>query len=548
MGNVLKVDQDFAGNTIENKSIQKERQMQLAQQLLQQLSELSEVELWRVQCCLSQTLLPKFPPIPRHCLHCADALKTAKTMILCYHEDGALSVLATALNLMSPEHPAFNHIMSPTRTKSVRTPVFELVSLPELKMAPDFVRTLRRRLISRIQRPDSVLDALQSNRILNPANRKAVNIYALNKHKNRALMDLILMKGHEAQVGLLQILSQSEPFMLEELNNDLIREKALTEQEISEDSSSIRKDKNGLLAAFGHVFDMNNSVFRLSCKTAGVYSCPFTGLVLDGFGDVLYEMVPWNVDFLSSKGLRPAGPLFRFTLLTGTFDKLHLPHCQLLQDKGKTSLSVAHVTGDYLDFIPGQVTHSHVIIKINGFSCFGLVTSAGSSQAIAGLVLLFFQPFNLSTFVVLLPRNMCLTQVRKEFRRRIGAEYLEQIPDCELISNQMYKLTGEPVTIIQPKISKFLNFTDYDNFLPSFEVRVSPDVTTMTLKLTQHVVMSRVIGWFFSSADCEVWSRVVKLSGTGQSSESANVSMQLFKILIHLKSQDLKTFQHLLTL
>ncbi|XP_047230655.1 uncharacterized protein LOC124873760 [Girardinichthys multiradiatus] len=221
MGSVLKVDQDFAGNMMENKSIQEERW----KQLLQQLSELSEVELWRVQCCLSQTLLPNFPPIPRHCLHCADALKTAITMILCYHEDGALSVLATALNLMSPEHSAFNHIMSPTRTKSVRTPVFELVSLPELKMAPDFVRTLRRRLISRIQRPDSVLDALQSNRILNPANRKAVNIYAVNKHKNRALVDLILMKGHEAQQALLQILSQSEPFMLEELNNDLIREK-----------------------------------------------------------------------------------------------------------------------------------------------------------------------------------------------------------------------------------------------------------------------------------------------------------------------------------
>ncbi|XP_016520232.1 uncharacterized protein LOC107834036 [Poecilia formosa] len=149
-----------------------------------------------------------------------------------------------------------------------------------------------------------------------------------------------------------------------------------------------------------------------------------------------------------------------------------------------------------------------------------------------------------------------LLQVRKEFKRRTGAEYLEVIPDCELIPNQMYKLTGAPVIVIQPKISKFLNFTAYDNFLPSFEVRLLPDVTMVMLELTCHVALHPVIGCFFDSADCEVWSQVVRLTGeseswrrpTHRSSDPADVTLQLFRILTDLRSEDLKTFQHLLTL
>lgn len=182
-----------------------------------------------------------------------------------------------------------------------------------------------------------------------------------------------------------------------------------------------------------------------------MFRCSLTGLILAGFGDLLYEIVPWDVDFLSSRGLRPAGPLFKFTLLSGRFHELHLPHCQLLSgqfshhgvhfvslvlfkrlfgqtvfvyanlknlpfsaiDGGQHFLSVAHLTGDHVDFITaGQVTDSHVIIDIAGFSCFGLVTSAASTAAIRGLVLLFSQPSASSIFVLLLPRNVCLTQVR----------------------------------------------------------------------------------------------------------------------------------------
>lgn len=61
-----------------------------------------------------------------------------------------------------------------------------------------------------------------------------------------------------------------------------------------------------------------------------MFHCSLTGLELEGIGELLYQPVPWDLDFLSSKGLRPAGPLFRFTLLRGHFHRLHLPHCQLL--------------------------------------------------------------------------------------------------------------------------------------------------------------------------------------------------------------------------
>lgn len=81
-------------------------------------------------------------------------------------------------------------------------------------------------------------------------------------------------------------------------------------------------------------------------------------------------------------------------------------------------LSVAHVTADSLDFItPVQVTESHVIIDVSGFSCYGLVMSGESSSAIRGLVLLFSELSKNSLFVLLLPRNIYLPQVRTSCHR-----------------------------------------------------------------------------------------------------------------------------------
>lgn len=81
-------------------------------------------------------------------------------------------------------------------------------------------------------------------------------------------------------------------------------------------------------------------------------------------------------------------------------------------------LSVVHITADSLDFItPVQVTESHVIVDISGFSSYGLVRSEACSSAISGLVLLFFEWSKNSLYVLLLPRNICLTQVHTSRHR-----------------------------------------------------------------------------------------------------------------------------------
>lgn len=81
-------------------------------------------------------------------------------------------------------------------------------------------------------------------------------------------------------------------------------------------------------------------------------------------------------------------------------------------DVGQHFLSVAHITEDDMEFItPDKVTDSHAIVNISSFSCFGLVTSQANSRAIRCLVLLFSQPSTNSLFVLLLPHNVCLTEV-----------------------------------------------------------------------------------------------------------------------------------------
>lgn len=74
----------------------------------------------------------------------------------------------------------------------------------------------------------------------------------------------------------------------------------------------------------------DSSPSRLRCQKPGVFRCSATGLQLEGAGELLYGPRPWNLDFLKRRGLQPAGPLFSFTILSGSFQRLHLPHCCLL--------------------------------------------------------------------------------------------------------------------------------------------------------------------------------------------------------------------------
>ncbi|CAK6980204.1 Hypothetical predicted protein [Scomber scombrus] len=622
-------------------------------QLLAELSALSDVDLWRVQWGLSQNLLQNVPPVPPRWLRTADAAGTAKILQRCFQHEGALAVLTEVQALIGSKGQVCGLRRSHSDTQVLRPG-------PSPRPGPDFVRTQRRNLISRIQQPLNVLNVLQSHGFLNASHRDVIRVYALRKHKNQVLVDLVLNKGDRAQEMFYKVLRELEPFLLQELDHEPIKDKhalgtsvlsEMLERLVSDElrtfqwlvsdhmsgerrplisgeqlahadrpttqrllenhygpeqaeniarnilmkivpPHSLRLSEEAMTSQRSYVSRETNAnttpvditpavhedgdMFRLRCVQPGLFRCRETGLLLEGSGDVFYQTVPWDLDFLSCKGLRPAGPLFRFTLLAGSFHRLHLPHCQLLKDDGQDFLSVAHVTDDRVDFLtPGQVTSDHVVVDVSGFSCFGLVIQmivpltpvrAMASQrpepsgAIRGLVLLFSRPstavtLDSSLYVLLLPRNVTITQVMKEWKRRIGAEYVEVLPECELIPNQSYQLTGQPVTVIQPESAKFLNFQDYNNFLPSFEVQLGADVKKVELELTTKESSNHLMDWLLGSTKQTVWHRVVQLKGFSSPvcaaigvSDSMDATSLLLDTLKCLHADDLKTFQRLLSL
>lgn len=73
---------------------------------------------------------------------------------------------------------------------------------------------------------------------------------------------------------------------------------------------------------------------------------------------------------------------------------------------------MAHVTGAGLELLPPeQVTASHVIVVLPGFSCFGLVQALASKAAQQGRVLVFRKRREKELFLLLLPSNIYLNQV-----------------------------------------------------------------------------------------------------------------------------------------
>ncbi|CAB1344203.1 unnamed protein product, partial [Coregonus sp. 'balchen'] len=157
---------------------------------------------------------------------------------------------------------------------------------------------------------------------------------------------------------------------------------------------------------------------RFQCLRSGLFQCSITCLVfrMEGEGEVLYRTVPWDRRLLAQSGKRPAGPLFNIDCPQKSVCQLHLPHCQIHSGGGCDFLSVAHVTDDIIECLPPhEITETHIIINITGFSAYGDVTDDDAPiSPIQGLVLLFHQLFvpeeRSILNVLLLPSNV----VRKE--------------------------------------------------------------------------------------------------------------------------------------
>lgn len=94
--------------------------------------------------------------------------------------------------------------------------------LARSKMSPKpgagFVKRCRGKLISSALRLDTILDGLRHDEILTTSNLDAINIYALQRDKQRVLMDLLLRKGHRAQEAFCKALVKSNPFLVQELD------------------------------------------------------------------------------------------------------------------------------------------------------------------------------------------------------------------------------------------------------------------------------------------------------------------------------------------
>uniref|UniRef100_A0A673Z3W7 Uncharacterized LOC115208500 n=1 Tax=Salmo trutta TaxID=8032 RepID=A0A673Z3W7_SALTR len=243
----------------------------------------------------------------------------------------------------------------------------------------------------------------------------------------------------------------------------------------------------------------NKGTYWFQCPHAGLFQCSITGLVfeMEGEGEVLYWTVPWNRRLLAQRGKRPAGPLFKFTCLQGSVGQLHLPHCELYDQGGCDFLSVAHVTDDKkVEFIDNlELTDTHVIIHVTGFSKYGIVSEEGRPiSPIDTLVLLFYQLPDVDKWsilkVLLLPSNVVLKEVREERRSSNGDReiYLETTSHCQLTPKQEYTLSTDLTDDhrIKPTKASFVDFQSYENYIPTFQLFMQSIVKEANIFLNEN--------------------------------------------------------------
>ncbi|XP_074478796.1 uncharacterized protein LOC141760050, partial [Sebastes fasciatus] len=269
--------------------------------------------------------------------------------------------------------------------------------------------------------------------------------------------------------------------------------------------------------------DEHDGTYRFQCSGPGLYQCSVTGLVFDmeGEGVLVYRTVPWSRRFLVQHHKRPAGPLFDIKCVQQSVCRLHLPHCEIRSTGGGDFLSVAHVIDEGVEFIsPHEITETHVIINITGFCGVGIVKDEDSpADPVRALVLLFYKPpadpdpkslLN----VLLLPRNVMLQDVLRFRKQSDGDErYIETSPHCKLQPQQEYSLSTRPEddsVLVQPTEAEF-DCDNYDNYFPSFQVRLKTILTDINLFLRD------------TNSSLSIWEREVCLSSTGGRRSALNL-------------------------
>ncbi|XP_038588754.1 uncharacterized protein LOC119913408 [Micropterus salmoides] len=282
--------------------------------------------------------------------------------------------------------------------------------------------------------------------------------------------------------------------------------------------------------------DENDETYRFQCSCPGLYQCSVTGLLfhMEGEGDVVYRIVPWNRRLLARHHKQPAGPLFDIKCLQQSVCRLHLPHCEIRSTGGGEFLSVAHVNDEGIEFIgPQKITETHVVINITGFSGFGNVKDEDSpAEPVRALVLLFYRPpadpdAESLLNVLLLPRNVVLRDVLRTRKKLVGDEsYIETSPHCKLQPKQEYTLStcpAEDSVLVQPTEAEF-DCDNYDNFFPSFQVILETMRKHVKLFLRD------------TNSSHSVWERRVCLTGVKRSCGPSALNLSSDKRLLDIRS------------
>lgn len=264
MGNTLSDSKGGSGSALLGLGFQQAEQEESA--LRCQLLELDDMRLWQLHWLLGQEWLLDLlalPPIPQLWLLPASPETTYKLLLRCYHSEGTTRVLKAGLGMLDQVHLSLHHkeVVKHTLAGLGLGPVLglpksqDLNLIPVLKQSevldqstdsdpslvknkhqklvqqvqtlepvqifgevldvdPGLVKNQRGKLVQQVERLDKVLELLLQRGVLTTFNMEAILVFGLQQHKTRALLDLLIQKGDQAQQIFLQALGQLEPFLL----------------------------------------------------------------------------------------------------------------------------------------------------------------------------------------------------------------------------------------------------------------------------------------------------------------------------------------------
>lgn len=255
-----------------------------------QLLDLDDMRLWQLHWLLGQEQLLDLldlPPLPQHWLLPASPETTYKLLQHCYHSDGTNRVLKAGLGLLDQVHlplyqekvvkhtladlglgpvpglpvsqnikllsllhscPHLGTDSEATLEKNEQQELVQQVQTLEpvqvfgevLDVDPGLVKNQRRELVQQVERLDKVLELLLQRGVLTSSNIEAILVFGLQQQQTRALLDLLIQKGDQAQWIFLQALGQSEPFLLQALARASPRLNVSTTTFIRSDSSWLK--------------------------------------------------------------------------------------------------------------------------------------------------------------------------------------------------------------------------------------------------------------------------------------------------------------------